>query len=128
MPFAPRLREALKRRRVTNRDLARAVGVSRNTVSNWTCGRSEPSSRHLRTIARVLEARADELLGEPERFEMTVNAQAATLVERLASLELDGALTTLEAHIPSLLDVLRDAQRVSRAMRDESSPQRDSRG
>ncbi len=52
--FAPTLTAALKRRRITHAEFARLLGVSRARLSNWTCGKNEPSLCHAHRIAQVL--------------------------------------------------------------------------
>lgn len=45
--------------------LARALGVTRQTVSNWECARTIPDALSLRDIARALNTTADALLASP---------------------------------------------------------------
>ena len=57
------LRIARKLRRVTQAELAAAVGVSRNTVSSWENGVTEPNLTALKTISDYLDVSLDDLFG-----------------------------------------------------------------
>jgi transcriptional regulator with XRE-family HTH domain len=68
--FATRLRDARRRtrtaagRRMTQADLATAVGVERNTVSRWELGRVPRQREVLERLAGVLGVSPEWLLGE----------------------------------------------------------------
>ena len=61
--FSKNLRIARKLRRVTQAELAAAVGVSRNTVSSWENGVTEPNLTALKTISDYLDVSLDDLFG-----------------------------------------------------------------
>jgi transcriptional regulator with XRE-family HTH domain len=53
--LGPRIRRARERAKLTQRDLAEAVGVDRKTIGNWESGASSPRSR-LGRLEAVLAA------------------------------------------------------------------------
>ncbi len=63
------LGEALKARRAaanyTQEYVAETLGVSRQAVSKWESGTSEPSTANLMALARLYQVTVDELLGGP---------------------------------------------------------------
>lgn len=63
------LGEALKDRRAaanyTQEYVAETLGVSRQAVSKWESGASEPSTANLMALARLYQVTVDELLGGP---------------------------------------------------------------
>ena len=62
------LREEIRRRReerhLSQEELAEAVGVSRQAVSKWESGASDPSTSNLLALARLYGVSAEELLRE----------------------------------------------------------------
>lgn len=63
------LAEALRARRAaanyTQEYVAETLGVSRQAVSKWESGASEPSTANLMALARLYQVTVDELLGGP---------------------------------------------------------------
>lgn len=59
--------EVIRRRReavqMTVAQLAKRIGVSRNTITNYESGRTEPTASHLIVVARVLGTTIGDLLG-----------------------------------------------------------------
>lgn len=55
MSFATQLRQARKRKKMTQKELAEAVGIRHNTVSNWEAGRNQPDSDTVRALCAALE-------------------------------------------------------------------------
>lgn len=54
--------------RMTQEFVAEAVGVSRQAVSKWENGTSDPSTSNLIAIAKLFDLSAEELLHEVQRF------------------------------------------------------------
>lgn len=54
--LADRLRKSLRTSGVSVGDMARSLGVSRNTVSNWINGRGEPGLDQLKVWAGITDA------------------------------------------------------------------------
>lgn len=65
------LGEVIKRRRtecrMTQEFVAEALGVSRQAVSKWESGASDPSTTNLLALAKLLGAEPEELLREVEQ-------------------------------------------------------------
>ena len=55
MSFGTQLRLARKRKGLTQKDLADAVGARHNTVSNWEAGRNQPDPDTVRALCALLE-------------------------------------------------------------------------
>ena len=62
-PFSVRLRELMERNKCTQADLAQATGRTRQTVSQYTTGMSEPGYDVLVKIALYFDVTTDYLLG-----------------------------------------------------------------
>ena len=64
------LGEVLKRRRtackMTQEFVAEALGVSRQAVSKWESGKSDPSTTNLLALSKLFGVRPEELLQEAE--------------------------------------------------------------
>ena len=67
---ARNLREVLKQHRVdckmTQEFVAESLGVSRQAVSNWESGASDPSTTNLLALAKLFGVSAEELLKEAQ--------------------------------------------------------------
>ena len=66
-----KLKLALERAGMNQSDLARRLGVTRGTVSNWLKGKRTPSLGHLQQTARILNMSITEILGEEILFAET---------------------------------------------------------
>lgn len=58
------IRSLRKEKRLSQRDLAKILHVSQQTVTSWETGRSDPSSSALDAISDYFEVSADFLLGK----------------------------------------------------------------
>lgn len=61
--FAIRLKDIRKERRLTQKQLADAVGTTDDSIFSWERGRSQPSIDIIRQLCKILEVSADYLLG-----------------------------------------------------------------
>lgn len=61
------LRQHREQCRMTQEFVAEAVGVSRQAVSKWENGTSDPSTSNLIAIAKLFDLSAEELLHEVQR-------------------------------------------------------------
>jgi transcriptional regulator with XRE-family HTH domain len=113
------LKRLIAERNLSHRRFAQALGVSKQSVTNWTQGRSEPNLRYLRTIARILEVPLASLLEEPgERGSESPSAasdgatesDAVGLLRELTADPAGPAVRTLAAAAPDLWDLLRRAE------------------
>ena len=60
------LRQRLDERGMTSAALARELGVSKNTVTNWTKGKHRPHRKHAEAMAVVLDTSPETFLSGPE--------------------------------------------------------------
>ena len=49
-----RITQARRARALSQANLAERLGVTRTAISHWETGRSNPSTKHLKSIAKVL--------------------------------------------------------------------------
>lgn len=83
--FQRRLKEAMKREKVTQKALAEKVGVAQSAISAYLNGQRYPKIKTLREIARVLSVEPTYLLGmdrETETERITGKYYALGLYER----------------------------------------------
>ena len=64
MSFADRLKEYRRDRGFSQEDLAERLGVSRQAVSKWETGTSDPSTSNLLALAKLYGISPEELLRE----------------------------------------------------------------
>lgn len=58
-----RLAELRKKHGMTQGELASLAGVQQNTISQWECGKRNPSVPALMNLSRILGCSIDELYG-----------------------------------------------------------------
>lgn len=56
------IREIRKAKHITQMDLAKALGISRFTITNWEHGRTAPNSKMLKKLSILLEVPVSTLL------------------------------------------------------------------
>lgn len=61
--LAPRLKRALRRKKITQAELARRLEIQRSTVSGWFNGTAKPHLDMLERLARELGTSAAWLIG-----------------------------------------------------------------
>ena len=66
MEFNEKLQELRKQKGLTQEELAKALYVSRTTISKWESGRGYPSIDSLKAIAKFFSLTVDELLSSGE--------------------------------------------------------------
>jgi len=71
-----RLRQLRQMRRLTQDELAIAVGVSRSAVAQWESGRSGQATPHLRRLADALGVQVDDLMRGGDQHATETVAQA----------------------------------------------------
>jgi transcriptional regulator with XRE-family HTH domain len=62
------IKELRKKKGLTQEELAKAVGVSRLTVSMWESGKASPKAEFLKKLAEVLEVNVNDLLGLEDKL------------------------------------------------------------
>lgn len=107
------LRQLRKEHHISQKELARAMSVAQNTVSNWETGKREPDNQTLQKIADFFSVSTDQLLGyrtdppaaEPEDEEILVlHRNGGRRVIRMTPEESERLVRLLEVAMPSLLD------------------------
>lgn len=74
--FATRLRELMKKSKVTQQDLAAAVGTTRQAISQYADGSVQPNIEKLYKIAEYFKVSADYLLGISEVTSSDIDTKA----------------------------------------------------
>ena len=64
--FKERLKELRIEKGLTQKQLAKELNISEDSVYNWEKGRSEPSINDLITLATMLDVTIDYLVGKTE--------------------------------------------------------------
>ena len=64
MILAAKITEERKKNGWSQEELANRLGVSRQAVSKWECGKSDPSTSNLIALAALFGTTAEELLKE----------------------------------------------------------------
>jgi len=112
--FPMRLKRLIDASAYSQRELADELGVSKQSVTNWTQGYNEPSLRHLRGIARLLDLPLGTLLEEAGDADRPDTALAASLLRELTSQPIAPAVRSLAGAAPDLFDLLNRAERYVR--------------
>jgi transcriptional regulator with XRE-family HTH domain len=95
-PFPATLRKELNERKMSQADLAKNIGVARQTVSLYCTGQSSPDTNILRKIADYLNVSADYLLGRTDNKTITTDMIFYTINKVLGLSE--KAITALSYH------------------------------
>lgn len=61
--FPKRLTELLKINKISKRALAREIGVSAASISDWSTGKVQPTAENIYLIAKYFNESSDYLLG-----------------------------------------------------------------
>ena len=61
--FPQRLTELLKINKISKRALAREIGVSAASISDWSTGKVQPTAENIYLIAKYFNETSDYLLG-----------------------------------------------------------------
>jgi len=81
--FAERLKQFRLSAGLSQTDLGKLAGVSRNAVSQWEAGTTEPSTRRLQAIAMALRVPVDHLIATAPDYEDRSVEAATRLFDRL---------------------------------------------
>lgn len=101
MKFGEKLRQARKRKKLTQEELSKLVNVSKRTIVNYESGAIYPKDRKMYyTLADVLELEPGYLLSEDEEFITDVSEaygargrmQARRLINQISSMFAGGEL------------------------------------
>ncbi len=83
MASGGRLRELREAAGLSQTKLAQLTGVSRNAVSQWESGETQPSSRRLAKVAKALRVPIDEIVAPTPQVRDKILAVAERLFDRL---------------------------------------------
>ena len=61
--FATRLSELLKENKISKRELAKRIGVSSTSISDWSTGKIQPTAESIYLVSEYFQVSADYLLG-----------------------------------------------------------------
>lgn len=61
--FASRLKELRKKHGLTQKEIAKLIGISQSSYSNWENGNTEPSLENVVRLAKLFGFTTDYLLG-----------------------------------------------------------------
>lgn len=89
--LSQRIRETRLARKISQVDLANALGVTKQSVSNWENDNIQPSIEMLIRLSQVLSTSTDYLLG----------------LENRRYIEVDGLSASEVAHIQQIIDDIR---------------------
>lgn len=87
MDSGHKLRELREAVGLSQTKLAELTGVTRNAVSQWEAGETQPSSRRLAKIAKALRVPIDQIITTPEQSRDRVLNAAERLFDRLGIAE-----------------------------------------
>ncbi len=97
--FATRLRELLESRKITMTELAREIGVTRQAVSQYQDGSTQPNAETITNIANYFDVSADYLLGLADNpttdKDLNFVAEYTGLSQQIVSM-FNGELKTLD--------------------------------
>jgi transcriptional regulator with XRE-family HTH domain len=112
--FRSQLRGALDASPLSQRELAKTSGVSKQTVTNWLKGTHEPRLGELRKIAGALGVSVAFLVGEAGEVPVDGSSAADDLVDGLARLKAAALVKPLADNAGELLDLLTTAEHLAR--------------
>lgn len=108
--FPKRLRKLLDELRITQKDLAENVGVSRQVISSYCLGTTSPNIDTLCSIAKYLEVSSDYLLGLSDTPATDIDDKAITEKTGL-SYDAVNNLNNVKEYTDSEIDGLADDSR-----------------
>ena len=83
----PRLRALREAAGLSQTRLASLIGVSRNAVSQWESGETQPSSKRLAKLAKALKVQIDDLMMPATEAREKILSTAERLIDRLGVAE-----------------------------------------
>lgn len=86
------LKEARRRKGLSQELVAEELGISRQAVTKWEAGQSKPSARNLQALAELYQVPVEELLGGGEAEEKLYNPILRTNLTRIALIMHDAFL------------------------------------
>ncbi len=83
MTFGERIRDARKRKKLTQKDLADLIGAKHNSVSNWENDQNKPDPDTIELLCGVLDVTPSYLLGYDEGISSTNDDEINEYLEEL---------------------------------------------
>jgi transcriptional regulator with XRE-family HTH domain len=62
------LKRLRKNKKLTQKDLAKIMGVTPITISMWETGRSRPTSKHFNRLCKVFEVRPETIFRDRDQY------------------------------------------------------------
>lgn len=84
--FARRIDERMRKRELTDRDVAKVVGVAHSQVYSWRIGKTRPQSENLDLLCVALGVDADYLFGRDDRAEPVMRTVRSVFGDAVADL------------------------------------------
>lgn len=84
--LSTRIREIRTAKRISQVELAKTLGVTKQSVSNWENDNIQPSVDMLARIADALSVSADYLLGRDDKRHLDVTGLSEDAIQRLQAL------------------------------------------
>lgn len=85
MTFGEKLRQARKNCRLTQKELAEAVGAKHNSISNWENGQNQPDAEIIRRLCHALKVEPnyffDDAAEETSALEFALYGEVRQLTE-----------------------------------------------
>jgi transcriptional regulator with XRE-family HTH domain len=106
---------------VSQRALARATGVSKQSVTNWLGQAHEPRLSQIKKTADALGVSVAYLVGE-DQAPGRAPSPTDDLIERFGELHASPAMRALAPRALDLFDLLAEAERLSRRRRQRNGP------
>ncbi len=109
MVLGQRLRELRQQAGLSQTELAKAVGVTRNAVSQWEADTTQPSTKRLAEVSRVLNVPLDRIMASTSGMREKVVEAATRLFDRVGFAETSIEVVCASAdisptHFPSLFE------------------------
>lgn len=83
MAFGAKMRELREARGLSQSKIAELTGVSRNAVSQWEAGVTQPTTKRLNILAKALGVSVEQLIAPPAVNRLAVIEAAIRLIDRL---------------------------------------------
>ena len=76
MKVSEKLRELRKKSGMTQEQVAQKIGLTRQAISSYESGRTEPGLDILKELSRVYDVEISELLSDKEQLDRTVECKS----------------------------------------------------
>lgn len=87
MKFGDMISKLRKKGRLSQEQLAEKIGVTRQTISNWELGETQPNPEQLKLLSKTFNISIDELLGNDIKY---ILEEKVSNTEKLAGMIING--------------------------------------